>query len=278
MVWADRTGVVALSKIIDLCGPIYHPFFNMSRYLLNQCDVRLKLYRSTPNFCLMSNVDTPSYAVELLDVCLLVQKIKVNPAVLYGTAKLRRKLPPNIRIVKLSVVCRALPKELLASTGIQCFQAKNQPKSWLPSLRHLTVSGDYSKNPFNFQNCGISEICVYADGIPVGGAPVKLDFDKTTGRTIARAFTDLFRFANKWKTDSGNDMNENDFCSGNTLFVFQLEPFYDGQRSFINLVRTGSIRLSVQFTAPLSETMTCIVYSEAPGYFQINEQRDIITE
>ncbi|MES9880674.1 MAG: hypothetical protein ABW185_07315 [Sedimenticola sp.] len=275
---SDRTGVVALSKIIDLCGPIYHPFFNMSRYLLNQCDVRLKLYRSTPNFCLMSNVDTPSYAVELLDVCLLVQKIKVNPAVLYGTAEIMKEVTAKYPYCKTECRLQSVAKGATSFHWDSVFSGEKPAKIVVAFAETSAVSGDYSKNPFNFQNCGISEICVYADGIPVGGAPVKLDFDKTTGRTIARAFTDLFRFANKWKTDSGNDMNENDFCSGNTLFVFQLEPFYDGQRSFINLVRTGSIRLSVQFTAPLSETMTCIVYSEAPGYFQINEQRDIITE
>ncbi len=58
----ERTSVLALSKVTDLCGPIYHPFFNMGRYLLNQVDVRLKLYRSTPNFCLMSKVDNPSFS------------------------------------------------------------------------------------------------------------------------------------------------------------------------------------------------------------------------
>ncbi len=136
------------------------------------------------------------------------------------------------------------------------------------------VSGDYKKNPFNFQKLWHK----LNDGIPVGGAPIKVNFDKTTGQTTARAYTDLFRFANKWKLDSGNDVSMEDFSSGNALFVFQLEPFYDGQKSFVNLVKTGNIRLNVQFSAPLPETFTVIAYSETPGYFEINQARDIITE
>ncbi|MES9883689.1 MAG: hypothetical protein ABW185_22790 [Sedimenticola sp.] len=275
---ANRAAVVSLSKVTDLCGPIYHPFFNMGRYLLNQCDVRLKLYRSTPNFCLVSNVAGPGFAVELLDVCLLARKIKVNPALLYGHAEILKDVNAKYPYTRTECRLQSVAKGSTSFYWDSVLQGVTPVKIAIAFVETSAVSGNYKKNPFNFQNCDINEICIYADGVPVGGAPVKVNFDKTTGRTTARAFTDLFRFANKWKSDSGNDLNEDDFSSGSTLFVFQLEPFYDGQKSFINLVKTGSIRLDVQFSTPLPETMTCIVYSEAPGYFEINEQRDIITE
>ena len=83
-------------------------------------------------------------------------------------------------------------------------------------------------------------------------------------------------YKNKWGKDSGNDISREDFIDGNTLFAFQLEPFYDGQNGFMNLTKTGNVRLHVQFSKPLAKTMTCIIYSESPSYFEINEARDII--
>ena len=45
-----RSKHIELSKYLDLQGPIFHDLFSMKRYLLNQVDVKLKLYRSSPSF------------------------------------------------------------------------------------------------------------------------------------------------------------------------------------------------------------------------------------
>ncbi len=188
---------MSLSKVTDLCGPIYHPFFNMARYLLNQCDVRLKLYRSTPNFCLLSSLASPSFAIEVLDVCLLARKIKVNPAVLYGHAEIMKEVNAKYPYTRTECRMQSVATGATSFYWDAIFQSQRPAKIVVAFVETTAVSGDYKKNPFNFQNCGITEICVYADGIPVGGVPVKTDFDQTTGRTIARAYTDLFTFANK---------------------------------------------------------------------------------
>ena len=44
------------SQLVDMCGPIFAETFNMSRYLLNEVDVRLKLFQSKHEFHLMSSV------------------------------------------------------------------------------------------------------------------------------------------------------------------------------------------------------------------------------
>ena len=142
----------------------------------------------------------------------------------------------------------------------------------------VAVAGSYAKNPYNFENCNITEICLYSDGIPVGGSPTKVNFNKANGHTIARAYSELFRYAGKWGKDSGNDISREDFVSGNTLFVFDLDPFYDGQESFLNLLKSANIRLHVQFGAALAKTMSCILLSETPSLFEITESRDLVAE
>lgn len=51
-----RATFIAESTTLDLQGPIYHDLFSMSRYLLNQTNVKLKMYRSSPAFCLCSHL------------------------------------------------------------------------------------------------------------------------------------------------------------------------------------------------------------------------------
>ena len=272
-----RTAYFALSKAVDMCGSIYHPIFSLDRYLLNQVDVKLKLNRTPAAFSLMSNVASPDYKIELLDICLLVRKIRVNSALVYGHSE-ALKQGVNAKYPLNHTECRMMSCGVGLSSFFwdAVFQGNKPARVVIGFVDAAAVSGAYKKNPFVFENCDISEITLYADGLPVGGAPIKLNFDKTQGQTIARAYAELFMYKNKWGKDSGNDISREDFIDGNTLFAFQLEPFYDGQNGFMNLTKTGNVRLHAQFSKPLTKTMTCIIYSESPSYFEINEARDII--
>lgn len=100
----ERAKYIAESKCLDLQGPIFHDLFTMSRYLLNQVDVKLKLYRSSPAFCLNSGEASPDYRVEILDIYLLARKIRVNPAVIYGHAEMLKNT--NAKYPFSRVECR----------------------------------------------------------------------------------------------------------------------------------------------------------------------------
>ena len=63
-------------------GPLFHDLFEMERYLLNMVDVKGKLYRNKPIFCLMSDEDSPSYQIYLEDIAIRCCKIRINPAII----------------------------------------------------------------------------------------------------------------------------------------------------------------------------------------------------
>ena len=117
------------------------------------------------------------------------------------------------------------------------------------------LSGDYKSNPICFKHCDIDSICLYADNIPVNGNVLKLDFSSANGPTFMRAFTELFQNTGKWKNDAGNDISREDFINGNSLFVFQLEPFFADHGSYLSLMKTGNVRLDIQFKTALTGMM-----------------------
>ena len=83
----ERVNTIAESKRIDLQGPIFHNLFSMPRYLLNQVDVKIKLYRTPNNFCLLTG-DANDYRINIEDIYILVKKVRVSPAVIYGHSKI----------------------------------------------------------------------------------------------------------------------------------------------------------------------------------------------
>ena len=247
----ERSKMIATSKRIDLQGPIFHDLFSMSRYLINQVDVKIKMYRSSTNFCLLTG-DSNDYRLNIEDIYILVKKIRVNPAVIYGHSKILEKQNALYPFNKIEVKSVSISTGSTNYTWDNMFQGRRPNKLIIGFVKSRAINGDYKTNPFNFETCSIQQIAVYCDGLPVGGNPLKLDFDATGGTAIMRAYTNLFLSSGKWREDEGNLLDRKHYLSGSTLFVFQLEPYFSQHGEYLSLVKTGNVRLDVVFNKPLT--------------------------
>jgi hypothetical protein len=65
-------------------------------------------------------------------------------------------------------------------------------------------SGSYALNPFNFQHCNLSEICIYLDG-QQGHVirPLKLDF---ANKQFVEAYLSMFMATGKINQDESNSI------------------------------------------------------------------------
>lgn len=73
-------------------------------------------------------------------------------------------------------------------------------------------------------------------------------------------------------TNQGDDIS-----GGFALYAFNIEADYN-QSGYITLLKQGICMLDPVFDASLSAPTNCIIYAEYPGYFEINQSRDIITD
>jgi hypothetical protein len=246
-----RATMIALSKRIDLQGPIFHDLFSISRYLINQVDVKVKIYRSSTNFCLLTG-DNSEYRVSIDDIYIIAKKIRVNPAVIFGHSKILEKHNALYPYNKVDVKSVSIPTGSTNYMWDNMFQGKRPNKLVIGFVKSKAVSGDYKTNPFNFENCSIQQIVVYCDGLPVGNNPLKLDFNAVGGSTIMRSYTNLLLSNGMWREDEGNLLDRNHYISGSTLFVFQLEPNFPQHGEYLSLVKTGNVRLDVVFKTALT--------------------------
>ena len=243
--------MIASSKRIDLQGPIFHDLFSMSRYLINQVDMKIKMYRSATNFCLLTG-DSNDYRLNIEDIYILVKKIRVNPAVIYGHSKILEQQNALYPFTRTECRSQSIATGSTSFNWENMFQGRKPEKVIIGFVKSKALNGDYKTNPFNFENCGIQHIAVYSDGLPVGGNPLKLDFTKSDGTAIMRAYTNLLLYAGKWRENEGNALDWKHFIDGSTLFAFQLEPNFSHHGDYLTLVKNGNVRLEVQFKTGLT--------------------------
>lgn len=250
----NRAQWIVTSKTLDLQGPIFHDLFSMERYLLNQVDVKLKIYRSPASFALIAADASMNFKINIEDIYVLARKIRVNPAVLYGHSKILEKRNALYPYTKVECRSQSVAMGSASFNWDNLFQGQKPEKVIIGFVKSKALNGDYATNPFNFENCAINHIALYADGLPIGGNPLKIDFTKADGTAIMRAYTNLLMSSGKWRQDEGNALDKNHFISGSTLFAFQLVPDFSHHGAYLSLVKNGNVRLEVQFSSGLSGT------------------------
>lgn len=124
----------------------------------------------------------------------------------------------------------------------------------------------------------MNRIDLYVDNVPVGGNPLKLNFDDSIGQTTLPAYNSMFDVTGKWLQDSGNQLDRSDIANGYALYCFDLEPQIASHGDYLTLLKQGNTRIEAQFNKALPTTVTCIAYATFPALFKITSSRDIIVE
>ncbi|GFU62934.1 uncharacterized protein F54H12.2 [Trichonephila clavipes] len=83
-----RSAFFESSASVDMIGPLHCDLFHQERLLLNLVDLKIKLIRSKPEFCLHGK---KGYKVTLEKITLLVRKVHVSPGVVLGHMKALEK-------------------------------------------------------------------------------------------------------------------------------------------------------------------------------------------
>lgn len=266
-----RYDLTSQSKTVDMIGPLHCDIFQQNRLLLNMVDLKIKMTRSKPNFCLMSSKVGADYKVVLEHASLFIRKVKVNPAVSLAHAKALEKSNAKYPID------RVLCKTYSVSTGSRSFMQDNVFLGAIPKrviitcLNNAAESGQYSSNPFLFEHYNANFISVYVDGNPVPSKPLELDY---TSNNYVRAYHRMFPGFNQ---DKGIALTREEFAKGYTLYVFDLTPdMCDG--SHMNLQHQGNLRLEIKFSTALEHTISVFVYAEFENIIEITKSRNVLCD
>ena len=200
-----------------LSGPIFSDIFMTDRLLLNMMDLKVVLNRSSDTFFLMEIGNSPAIEpkVQLTDVVLKVRKVKVDQSVSDGVERMLKQTPALYPIRRVECKILTIPANLPNVRQDNIFSGII-PNSFVVGLVHVDAStGEYGKNPYNFQHFGVTSVSLTANGqeIPFKLLTLKypeaaegnIDPAKDTELDFDEAYNTLFSGTGKIYSNAGLD-------------------------------------------------------------------------
>ncbi|XP_052708885.1 uncharacterized protein F54H12.2-like [Crassostrea angulata] len=266
-----RYGYTQESKVFELEGNLMEDIFDIDKYLINDVDIYIKLFRSSAPFLIMSTQDSPAYKVELLDVVYKVAKVRVHPGVLLNHSKQIESTPVKYTIARNELKMNTIPKGSTEFYWDNIFPQAVPDRIVVGLVDQKAVNGDYTTNPFNFEHFGVTDVGIYVNGESVPGRPLKTEF--TTGQ-YSSAYARLFEASGKWSQDAGLVITRDNFGSGYSLFVFTIDPCGFGEE-YLNLIRRGNTRLELKFKQATAKAANVLVFATFSSLLEVDKSRDI---
>ena len=272
--WESRQKLITKSKLMDFETPIHADFFQVYKYLPNNCSIRVKLTRNTDSFSLMCKT-TGKFKIKITDLILSVRKVELHPELLNTNEKLF-----NADQLGILPVVRTMIKTCVIPKGISAIVEPNIIQGHLPRgiivafVLSKSFNGSDTDNPYKFEHFGLTNISLSINGVTTPSTPYSMDFDKGLSIKAFKALSDSTGYAN---SNSGNGLTAYDFANGNTFIAFDLTP--DQCNGWhLHEKRTGVINLHLTFKEELTEAITVIVYSSFENRLFIDKYRNIKTD
>ncbi|KAK7576271.1 hypothetical protein V9T40_012557 [Parthenolecanium corni] len=269
---AKRKLLAAMSAPIELLGPIHCDVMNMEKYLINGVEVKLKFVRTRDSFSVMAAEG--NYKVKILDACLKIRKVKINPAILLAHSKNLERFNAKYPITRVET------KVATISTGLASFSCNNIIMGQIPKriiigfVSNRTYNGDFTNNPYNFEHFQLNHLCLYVDGQQVPSKPLQPDY---ANNIYSECYNTLFTGTDIFYGNSYNhNITKEDYIGGYTLYAFDLTSDLSASNNgHWNLIRHGSIMVDLKFAVPLAEAVNMILYAEFDNVIEIDKRRNV---
>ena len=271
-----------------LSGPIFSDIFMTDLLLLNMMDLKVVLNRSSDAFSLMETGNSPAIEpkVQLTDVVLKIRKVKVDQSVSDGVERMLKQTPALYPIRRVECKILTIPANLPNVRQDNIFSGII-PNSFVVGLVHVDAStGEYEKNPCNFQHFGVTSVSLTANGqeIPFKLLTLKYPSDpagkinptKDTELDFDEAYNTLFSGTGKIYSNAGLDITREDYPGGYALYAFDLTPDMCKSADYFNAVQCGSLTLALTFEASHKHAIGMVCYGDFENIIRIDAERNAI--
>lgn len=264
-----RYRAVQESREVELLGALSIDLFEQERYLLPGVSMRLRLTRQNQAFMVMATGD--DYQLQLLDIKLYMRKVTPAPGVILGHKDALAKTTAKYPVTSKKVTSVALPAGIHDKKTETIFEGQLPKRIAIAMVTAEAMSGAWTRNPFNFQHFGLTKMQLEVNGEPVRSEALT---PSVKDHRYIHCFETLFRGVNKLDGERGSIIKRSDWPKGYSLYVFDLTPDMDADDSY-TLLKTGTVRLDLQFGEPLGEAVNVVVYAEFDQLIEITAEHNV---
>ncbi|GBM88048.1 hypothetical protein AVEN_215117-1 [Araneus ventricosus] len=170
-----------------MIGNLHCYIFYQVRLLLNLVNLKMKLIRSKPEFCLIAPANG-NYEVIIEHASLFVREVKVSPGVLLGHTKALQSTSARYPIDRILCKMYSISKGSFSFSQDNVFLGQMLKRLIITCVYNDAFNGTYSSNPFHFKHNNLNFLGVYVDGNPISSKPLKPDYSNDQS---IRAFNSL---------------------------------------------------------------------------------------
>lgn len=268
-----RSSFTNRSKIVDMMGHVHCDIFNQEKFLLNGVELKLRLIRSRDSFCLLGD---DGYKIQITEANLFVRRIKVSPTVLISHAKSLEKTTAKYPITRSDVKCNTVSAGVRSASLDNVFNGQLPTRIIVGLVSNTAFNGNFASNPFNFQTFNLDFASFHIDGQQIPGVMLAPNFP--SGEFI-RSFHTIFSGTGIHYSDSGNEISREDYGNGYAIMALDFTPDLEAHiKTHWSLVKHGSLRLEVRFSAALTAPISIITYAEFDNIIEVTKNRSVIVD
>ena len=253
-----------------LYGTLYVDFFTCEKLLLPDITVRIKLYRSSNDFCLMSCADdsATTFCAVIERASLFVRKIQVTESTKLSIERALLKSPARYPYIE------TLCKSFIIQSGQNVFVREaifgTEPirRITLCMVTNANFKGVKDTNPFHYSSFGLNKIeLLRGGGMPIGGTPVDIS-NKT------RLYHNTLAALGFGNSSNGIKLSEFD---NHFILVFDLTPSHEASKSLTLFPQlTGTpLTLKLSFATALTEAVELYMLGEKFSQIFVDSCRNI---
>ncbi|RLA19854.1 MAG: hypothetical protein DRQ56_04460, partial [Gammaproteobacteria bacterium] len=203
---------------VQLMSPIHCDLFAQNKYLLNNMDFRMTLYRNSDRFCIMSRDAAQDYKIEVNNMKWYVKGVEVSKSVSLALERSLMQYTAKYPVRRVELKTIHVNQGARATPDNAIFNGQVPRRLVIACVDADAYLGTYTKSPFNFKNNGIDEVSITAAGQTFPSKPLTMDF---ANNQYTRAFVQLFEGLGIADDNKGiNGVNLATFKNGVCVFAF----------------------------------------------------------
>lgn len=269
-----RMARIGKNGSIEMQGYLHTDISSSNKLMLNNINIRLKLYRNKPSFSLMTNKDPAGeYRIEITDAVLLVRKVQVNPNVAISNETFLRTTNARYCIERVEIKTFTIPSGTVNKTLDNCFISQ-MPKRLLMMSVEEGSEFSYRKNPYKFHHNNLSLVLLSGDNF-TNLRPIKTNYDN---EEFMEAYTSFNEAINTYFHDNSAGITPEAFKHSSCIVGYDLTPDLSASQDHISIQKSGVLRLELNYSKPLPKSIKVILYAEFENFINIDYLRNVYTD
>jgi hypothetical protein len=259
----------------ELIGKLFSPLFFQKKVLPSQTQLRVILKRTNPEFVMMH--EDGDFEIKIVDAVLMVQKVALVPGLRQSYIEMMEEgspIPYFLNTLNMNFYTIEAGSSQFMRDNL--FLGRVPERVVIGMVETEAYHGRPNKNPYNFQHFGLTEICMYKDGVPYPRPLIKLDMENGI---CADAYHHYMTSLGGANTRNVPLLTMDEYMNGYTLFSYDMSPDQMGSLNPGTLMNMNSnIRLEMKFKQPISKNITLLVYYQIGQLMQIHRDRQVTVD